>query len=203
MSYQDYDYIFKILLIGDSFVGKSSILIRYADKIFDQEFDTTIGVDFRIKMLDIEDKKVKLQIWDSAGQDRFRSIVSSYYRNCQGIIMVFDVSNRDSFSNIKDWWEEIKKYANENVRLILVGNKNDLYEKKISYEEAKEFADMLNIKYIETSVKNNKNIDEIFYEISKEIKENYRYIEPFKQLDTIKLESNKIRNFCTCENKCF
>lgn len=195
---QNYDYLFKIILIGDSGVGKSSLLLRLVDMEFDPEFNATIGVDFKIKNLSIDDKIYKLQIWDSAGQDRFRSITTMYYRNCDGVILMFDVTDKKSFNNIISWLCEIEKHSKPGIIKILVGSKSDLkYERKVSYEEAREFADNFNISYIETSSKDNKNIEESFILLCKEIRPFYKKIEK----DNIKLDTEKSKSCFLC-NKC-
>lgn len=203
---KDYDYIFKLLIIGDSHVGKSSLLMKYIDNDFDDDFNTTIGVDFRIKQVDIDDKIVKLQIWDSAGQDRFKTITTLYYKNCHGIMIVFDLTDRKSFDNVKMWLKEIEKYCNiENVPKILVGNKNDLDEyRKISFEEIIEFANSIDIKYVETSAKCDKNIEKAFAELSREIRMEFKRIDKFfgKKNDSVKLD-NKSRSCLACGNNCY
>merc|ERR1712100_792056 len=138
----EYDYLFKLLLIGDSGVGKSCLLLRFADDTYTDSYISTIGVDFKIRTIELDGKTIKLQIWDTAGQERFRTITSSYYRGAHGIIVVFDVTDQESFENVKHWLQEIDKYANEGVMKLLVGNKSDLQSKKVvSYDEAKELAD--------------------------------------------------------------
>ena len=164
-----YDYLFKILMIGNPFVGKSSMFTQYVDNSYSDLTFSTMGVDFKIKTLKINNKYIKLQLWDTAGQERFKTLTRSYYRGSHGIIIVFDITNRDSFNNIRNWLYEINKYS-ENVCNILVGNKIDLDDKReITYKEAKDFADIHNLIYIEVSAKNNINIDNIFEFLSKEL----------------------------------
>jgi len=168
----EYDYLFKLLLIGDSGVGKSSILLRFADNTFTESFISTIGVDFKIRTLDIGGSTVKLQIWDTAGQERFRTITSSYYRGAHGIIVVYDVTNHETFANVQKWLQEIDRYACENVHKLLVGNKCDLVnERKVSTEEAKDFSDQLNIEFLETSAKDATNVEEAFTKMAAAIRE--------------------------------
>jgi Ras-related protein Rab-1A len=167
----EYDYLFKILIIGDSGVGKSCILLRFSEDTFSESYISTIGVDFKISMLTLDGKVIKLQIWDTAGQERFRTITSSYYRGSHGIIIVFDITNLDSFDNIRQWLQEIQHYSNERVSKLLVGNKSDLdYKRQVSYETAKEYADSLGLDYIETSAKNADNIDNAFVRMASKIK---------------------------------
>jgi len=168
----DYDYLFKLLLIGDSGVGKSCLLLRFADNTYTDSYISTIGVDFKIRTLDIDGKTVKLQIWDTAGQERFRTITSSYYRGAHGIIVVYDVTDKVSFNNVKQWLGEIDRYACQSVNKLLVGNKADLTEKKVvEYVEAKEFADSLGISFLETSAKSSQNVEEAFLTMTRQIKE--------------------------------
>jgi len=128
----DYDYLFKLLLIGDSGVGKSCLLLRFSDDTYTDSYISTIGVDFKIRTIELDGKTIKLQIWDTAGQERFRTITSSYYRGAHGIIVVYDCTDLESFNNVKQWLEEIDRYACENVNKLLVGNKCDLTSKKSS-----------------------------------------------------------------------
>jgi Ras-related protein Rab-1A len=168
----EYDYLFKLLLIGDSGVGKSCLLLRFADNTYTDSYISTIGVDFKIRTLEIDGKTVKLQIWDTAGQERFRTITSSYYRGAHGIIVVYDVTDKVSFNNVKQWLGEIDRYACQSVNKLLVGNKADLVEKKVvDYNEAKEFAEGLQISFLETSAKSAQNVEEAFMTMTRQIKE--------------------------------
>ena len=166
----EYDHLFKLLLIGDSGVGKSCLLLRFADDTYTESYISTIGVDFKIRTIEIGGKSIKLQIWDTAGQERFRTITSSYYRGAHGIIVVYDVTDQASFSNVKQWLQEIDRYACENVNKLLVGNKCDLTTKKVvDYNTAKEFADGLGIPFLETSAKNSTNVEQAFICMATEI----------------------------------
>uniref|UniRef100_A0A915N4Q6 Uncharacterized protein n=1 Tax=Meloidogyne javanica TaxID=6303 RepID=A0A915N4Q6_MELJA len=170
----EYDYLFKLLLIGDSGVGKSCILLRFADDTYTESYISTIGVDFKIRTIELEGKTIKLQIWDTAGQERFRTITSSYYRGAHGIIVVYDITDQDSFNNVKQWLQEIDRYASESVNKLLVGNKCDLTNKRaIETNVAKfffEYADQLNIPFLETSAKNSTNVEQAFTTMATEIK---------------------------------
>jgi len=167
----EYDYLFKLLLIGDSGVGKSCMLLRFADDTYTESYISTIGVDFKIRTLELEGKTCKLQIWDTAGQERFRTITSSYYRGAHGIIIVYDVTDKESFNNVKHWMQEIDKYAAEGVNRLMIGNKCDLTSKKVvSYDEAKELADSLSVNFLETSAKNAHNVEQAFQQMAGEIK---------------------------------
>ncbi|CAO3642484.1 unnamed protein product [Mucor hiemalis] len=168
----EYDYLFKLLLIGDSGVGKSCLLLRFANDTYTESYISTIGVDFKIRTIELEGKTVKLQIWDTAGQERFRTITSSYYRGAHGIIVVYDVTDADSFNNVKQWLQEIDCYAAEGVNKLLVGNKSDLVDKKVvDTDQAKEFADGLHIPLLETSAKDATNVEQAFLTMAKQIKD--------------------------------
>jgi Ras-related protein Rab-1A len=147
------------------------LLLRFADDTYTESYISTIGVDFKIRTIELDGKTVKLQIWDTAGQERFRTITSSYYRGAHGIIIVYDVTDRQSFQNVEHWLKEIDKYATGNVNKLLVGNKSDLQSKKVvTYDEAKEFADKHGIKFLETSAKNSHNVEQAFQTMATEIK---------------------------------
>ncbi|KAJ5072769.1 small gtp binding protein rab8 [Anaeramoeba ignava] len=171
---EKYDFMLNILLIGDYGVGKTNIVMRYSDNEFGNFPDTISQVEFKTKKIEIGGKIIKLELRDSSGQERVTQIGQSYYKGVHGIFLVYDITNKDSFRNIKTrWFYDIRKYANENVQIILIGNKNDLEEKRIiSKEEGKEFADKLEIPFYEISAKNNINIDDIFYHLTTNILEN-------------------------------
>jgi len=166
MAAKDYDHLFKLLIIGDSGVGKSSLLVRFADNHFSGNYITTIGVDFKIRTIEIQGERVKLQIWDTAGQERFRTITSTYYRGTHGVIVVYDVTSGESFANVKRWLHEIDQNCDV-VNRILVGNKNDDPERKVVLtEDARRFADQMGIQLFETSAKDNINVEEMFRAIT-------------------------------------
>jgi len=167
---KDYDFLFKLVLIGDSGVGKSCLLLRFADDNFTDSYISTIGVDFRFRTINIDSKTVKLQIWDTAGQERFRTITSAYYRGADGIIMVYDVTSLESFEHVEEWLNEVDRYANENTVKLLVGNKADLIEERqVSEDAAQKFAEKLGIHSLETSAKTATNVEAAFLTIAKEL----------------------------------
>lgn len=161
-----FDHIFKILLIGDAGVGKSSILLRFTDDAFEEHLASTIGVDFKVKTVTMRGKTLKLTIWDTAGQERFRTLTSSYYRGCHGIILVFDVNDRASFEHLRNWLDEFELYATTaHAAKLLVGNKIDLEAREVTQEEAQAFARQQAMVYIETSAKSRMGIIQSFDEI--------------------------------------
>ena len=168
MGDEDYDFIFKVLLLGNSDVGKSSLLLRFVDSVWNETFVPTIGVDFKVKTVEIGDKKVKMQIWDTAGQERFRNVISTYFRGGNGLLLIYDITNKDSFKNLESWLIEIEKNASENILKILIGNKSDLEEdREISKEEGQAFANRNGMQFMETSAKMNTNVDEAFQALGK------------------------------------
>jgi len=161
---------FKLLLIGDSSVGKSSLLLRFCDNVFQEGTVNLTSVDFKTKNITIEGKTVQLQVWDTAGQERFRTITSSFYRGAHGIIVVYDISDQATFNNVKLWMQEIQRYATGGVCKMLVGNKVDLEEKRvIASSTAKDYADGLGISFIETSAKTAQDVDKAFERVATEI----------------------------------
>uniref|UniRef100_A0A7S2Z8R1 Uncharacterized protein n=2 Tax=Rhodosorus marinus TaxID=101924 RepID=A0A7S2Z8R1_9RHOD len=168
--HSNYDYLFKLLLIGDSSVGKSCLLLRFSDGSFNESQMSTIGVDFKIRTLELDKKTFKLQIWDTAGQERFRTIAAAYYRGAQGIIIVYDVTNKQSFENVEMWLSEVNKYGSGDVNKLLVGNKSDLTSKReVETEKGKELAESNGMKFLETSAKTAENVEEAFLTMTREV----------------------------------
>jgi Ras-related protein Rab-1A len=163
MSAIDYDFLFKMLIIGNSGVGKSCLLLRFADDVFRHNYTLTIGVDFKIRKLDMESKSVKLQIWDTAGQERFRTITKAYYRGCNGIVVVYDITDRESIDQVQHWMSEIDVHASPDVCRLLVGNKADLIDKRaVEKDEGNALARQHGIPFIETSAKDSSNVERMF-----------------------------------------
>mmetsp|Transcript_59636 Transcript_59636/g.81497 ORF Transcript_59636/g.81497 Transcript_59636/m.81497 type:complete len:203 (-) Transcript_59636:92-700(-) len=168
-----FDMQIKLLMIGDSGVGKTCLLMRYANDSFSPSFITTIGIDFKIKNIDLDGKRIKLQIWDTAGQERFRTITTSYFRGAQGILLVYDVTDRGSFNSIRNWISQIKQHADVHVNKILIGNKCDMDDQRvITYEEGKKLAQEIeDMQFFETSAKNAIDVESGFVAIAREVKD--------------------------------
>ena len=166
-----YDFLFKVVMIGDSGVGKSNLLMRYTKGDFNIESKTTIGVEFATKTVETADKKVvKAQIWDTAGQERYRAITNAYYRGAVGALLVYDVTSASSFKHVVDWLRELKQYADSNIVILLVGNKTDLKDRReVRKEDAAAYADQHQLAFIETSALDCSNVDLAFDRIINEI----------------------------------
>ncbi|KHN87412.1 Ras-related protein Rab-10 [Toxocara canis] len=170
MAKKQYDLLFKLLLIGDSGVGKTCILYRFSDDAFNTTFISTIGIDFKIKTIELKGKKIKLQIWDTAGQERFHTITTSYYRGAMGIMLVYDITNAKSFDNIAKWLRNIDEHASEDVEKMLLGNKCDMADRRVvSRERGEKIANDHGIRFLETSAKANIQIDKAFYDLAEAI----------------------------------
>lgn len=171
---QKIDYVFKVVLIGDSAVGKSQLLARFARNEFSLDSKATIGVEFQTRTLLIDHKTVKAQIWDTAGQERYRAVTSAYYRGAVGAMLVYDMTKRQSFDHVARWLEELRGHADKNIVIMLVGNKSDLGTLcAIPTEDAKEFAERENLFFMETSALEATNVESAFLTILTEI---YRVI---------------------------
>ncbi|CAF3331801.1 unnamed protein product [Rotaria socialis] len=168
MAKKNYDLLFKLLLIGDSGVGKTCILFRFSDDSFNASFISTIGIDFKIKTIELDGRKIKLQIWDTAGQERFHTITTSYYRGATGIMLVYDVTQARSFENINKWLRNIDDHASDDVVKMLVGNKCDMDDKRcITRARGEALAREHAIPFLETSAKNNVNVEKAFFEMAR------------------------------------
>ncbi|XP_074267645.1 ras-related protein RABA4d-like [Silene latifolia] len=160
---QKIDYVFKVVLIGDSAVGKSQLLARFARNEFSVDSKATIGVEFQTKTLVIDKKIVKAQIWDTAGQERYRAVTSAYYRGAVGAMLVYDMSKRQSFDHIARWLEELRGHADKNIVIMLISNKCDLASlRAVPIEDAKEFAERENLFFMETSALDSTNVETAF-----------------------------------------
>ena len=192
---KDYDYIFKIVLIGDTCVGKSCILVRFSDDVFNENYVTTIGVDFRFKTMIVKNKIAKIQIWDTAGQERYRSITTAYYRGAAAIIICCDSTNKDSFYNLNNWIDEISKYTDKEVDKLILMNKCDLVDdRQIDKSEMAKFEKENGIKIMEVSAKTGNGIDKAFeYIIEKLIDKNEK-----KSDNTMTLQGGNITNKPGC-----
>lgn len=173
----NYDYLFKYVVIGDSWVGKSSIILQYAEKIFYDPYIWTIGVDFKIRTIEVDSKIVKLQVWDACvGAERFRPIMMSYFRRANAAIVVYDITRKESFDNLDRWVNSLEMSGWAQILYVLVGNKCDLEEKReVTYDEGLQYAQEHNMLFAETSAKDDINIDEVFNNITGEVKSNYDY----------------------------
>lgn len=166
-----YDYLFKLLLIGDSGVGKTCVLFRFAEDQYNATFISTIGIDFKIRTIELDGKKIKLQIWDTAGQERFRTITTAYYRGAMGILLVYDITSEKSFDSIRNWIRNIEEHASSDVERMLIGNKCDMNDKRqVSKERGEKLAIEYGMKCMETSAKHNENIENAFFTLARDIK---------------------------------
>ena len=160
------EIILKLILIGDSNVGKTTLINKYIDGSFSEEIPPTIGLENRVKTLEIKGLKVKLQIWDTAGQEKFNSLSKQYFQNSDGILLVFDITNKDSFNNIKKWYDDVISYSGVKAKKLLIGNKKDMKNNvKITKDDIIQFTKQNRMKFIETSAKNNINVEEAFQKI--------------------------------------
>mmetsp|Transcript_36365 Transcript_36365/g.88826 ORF Transcript_36365/g.88826 Transcript_36365/m.88826 type:complete len:212 (-) Transcript_36365:73-708(-) len=168
----NYAYLFKFIIIGDTGVGKSCLLLQFTDKRFTPIHDLTIGVEFGARIVTVEDKQLKLQIWDTAGQESFRSITRSYYRGAAGALLVYDITRKETFEHLLSWLEDARAHSNSNMTIILVGNKSDLeHRREVSRESGEQFAKEHGLLFLETSAKSNSNVEDTFITTAKAIYE--------------------------------
>lgn len=168
---ENVDYLFKVILIGDSNVGKTCVVQHFKSGVYSESQQNTIGVDFTVRSLEIDGKKVKMQVWDTAGQERFRTITQSYYRSAHAAIIAYDLTRRSTFESVPHWIHEIEKYGAANLVIMLIGNKSDLWEKRhVLFEDACTLAEKYGLlAVLETSAKESRNIDEVFVLMAKEL----------------------------------
>ncbi|KAG5624462.1 hypothetical protein H5410_009680 [Solanum commersonii] len=165
-----YDYLFKYIIIGDTGVGKSCLLLQFTDKRFQPVHDLTIGVEFGARMVTIDGKPIKLQIWDTAGQESFRSITRSYYRGAAGALLVYDITRRETFNHLASWLEDARQHANPNMTIMLVGNKSDLsHRRAVSKEEGEQFAKENGLLFLEASARTAQSVEEAFIQTAAKI----------------------------------
>eukprot|EP01069_Polyplicarium_translucidae_P003646 Polyplicarium_translucidae@DN2370_c0_g1_i2.p1 len=167
-----YDYLFKYIIIGDTGVGKSCLLLQFTDKRFCAKHDVTVGVEFGARLLSIDNRPIKLHIWDTAGQEAFRSITRSYYRGAAGALLVYDITRRDTFNHLTRWLEEVRQNSHPSMAIILVGNKCDLEKREVTTEEGAEFARQHGLVFLETSAKTAENVEEAFVSTAGSIYQN-------------------------------
>ena len=187
------DFVFKILLLGDSEVGKSCFLMRYSDNVFVENYITTIGLDYKLKTIKLDSGKViKVQLWDTAGQDKYRTIAKNYYKGSHGILLLYDITKISSFENIREWIQDIRQEVSPKSIIFLIGNKIDLTDqRKISKEQGEELAEEFKIPFFEASAKSGENVDEVFKALYEKIIEVYGYLEREKGSKLNKKQKNK------------
>ncbi len=212
---EEFDYIFKVVIVGDSGVGKTNLIGRYLKNEYRQDTKATVGVEFGEKKYDISGLKIKAQLWDTAGQERYKAITSMYYKGAKGALIVFDLSSKTTFVNAEKWYNEIKKATDPSINLILVGNKSDLKDKRqVNTEDAENKVKEMGIAYMETSALNAENVDKAFSwlieEISKKLKkedeealeEENNTAKDVKESQTINLNTTKKENEGNKKNCC-
>ena len=192
------DCVYKVLLLGDSTVGKTCFLKKYTDKTFQDVHMSTIGLDYRVKTMTLKSGKVvKLQIWDTAGQDRFRAITKNYYKGANGIILIYDVTSIQTYENVKNWITQIREEASPNVIIYIAGNKIDLEEeRKIKTEEGQKLAEELGLPFFETSAKTGVNINESFEDLVEKIDVAYSKLEEKTGGNKVKVYQAKTKKGC-------
>jgi Ras-related protein Rab-11A len=200
MSKEKYDYIMKLILIGDASVGKTNILTKYLKNEFDPNSKATVGVELGTKNIQIDNKIIKVQIWDTAGQERYKAITSTYYKGAKGAIIVYDITRKITFDNIEKWIGDLKVNGDENIIIFLVGNKSDLNDnREVSKEDGLNKSEKFNIPFLETSALCGENISKVFEELIQKVyinnkeelvEHNKKEIKKGVDLNEIKNENN-------------
>ena len=202
----NYDYMFRYIIVGDMGVGKSCLLLQFTENKFRQKHELTIGVEFGGKMIDINNKKIKIQIWDTAGQEAFQAITRSYYKGAIGALLVYDITRKDTFSHITKWLEVVKSYSAKKICIILIGNKIDLENKRqVSKENGENFAKKNGILFLETSAKTAERVNDAFITSAQVILEGIKLtgIDPTFSSQNIKIDEDdeddiKTKKKCNC-----
>ena len=190
---EQFDLACKVMLLGDSGVGKTCVLVRFKDGAFlSGAFISTVGIDYRNKVVEVDQTKVKLQIWDTAGQERFRSVTHAYYRDSHALLLLYDITSKQSFDNIRAWLSEIKEYAPENVVVMLLGNKADRSnERVVKKEDGERLAQDHNVAFMETSAKTGMNVDLAFMAIARELTSQHKRANDSSTFDMKKYVNDK------------
>ena len=207
MEEDGYDVLFKIILVGDTSVGKTNIINKYIKNEFQEDFYATIGVEFSHKQFIVDNHKIKAQIWDTAGQERYKSITSAYYKGAKGAFIVYDITNKFTFESVDKWVQDLNSYGEKNLSLLLVGNKSDLENKRqINKEEGEEKAKSFGLGFIETSACSGDNIDQAFEIMLKEVLKKYMVDNDInndefeggsgKNIELVKKPEQKKKNCC-------
>ncbi|XP_030372120.1 ras-related protein Rab-43 [Scaptodrosophila lebanonensis] len=204
-SEENFDFLFKVVLIGDCGTGKTCIVERFKTGNYVDRHGNTIGVDFSMKTIAVDGKQVKLQIWDTAGQERFRTITQSYYRSANGVIIVYDITKRASFSNLQRWIEEVRRYTASNVPIILIGNKCDLEtEREVDFEEVRHVSQFIPevLFVMETSAKENTNVEDAFFCLAMELKRLHDSSDVTADDDDEAIQLGKSKPLNSCSSSC-
>lgn len=188
----DYDYLYKIVLVGDSGVGKSNLLTRFTKNEFNFKSSTTIGVEFSTRTVEVQNKKIKAQVWDTAGQERFRAITNAFYRGAVGALLVYDITKHESYMNVEKWLKELREHGDSNMVHMLVGNKSDLkHLRAVPTEEASSFAEKNNLSFIEASALDANNVDTAFENVLKDVYNILNQLENNNPRDSVGKKTNK------------
>lgn len=202
MQEKEYDYLFKMVLIGDPGVGKSNLLSRFARNEFNENQKSTIGVEFATSSMKIHSHVIRVQIWDTAGQDRYRAITTSYYRGALGGLVVYDITNKKSFVNISHWISEFREHVSQPV-MVLVGNKSDLVDQReVSTQDAQQLAKKYQMIFIETSALNNQNVEEAFSSLITQIYQQFQKREEKEEKPTLAKDRIKLKIVSPDQKKC-
>eukprot|EP00826_Nyctotherus_ovalis_P040681 TRINITY_DN4030_c0_g1_i1.p1 TRINITY_DN4030_c0_g1~~TRINITY_DN4030_c0_g1_i1.p1 ORF type:complete len:202 (-),score=47.44 TRINITY_DN4030_c0_g1_i1:69-674(-) len=188
----------RLILLGNSEAGKTSLLVRYTDGTFLGNFASTIGVDFRIKRIRAGGKDVRLEIWDTSGQERYRTVTKSYFSRAMGVVLVYDCANEQSFFDVRNWVKQLENHAREDIVMVLVGNKCDLVERRVNGDEGKKLADEFGMEFVETSAKLDINVDKAFRLAAEQIANRKTVVRLDRNVSTIASENTKPKNLSCC-----